>query len=404
MAEEGFVAVGIDISDDMTQIAFFTENMDEPQMTGDKDVENDFLIPTAIEYTKQGFVIGKNCKKPTDKLFWKARYGLKQVIGENDAVKLLAIFAEQAVRFALVQAGREQADVVTFSMPDTCREIVEAIRKHFVESGLGSVKLNFITHAESSIYYVLNQKKELRVNDVAFFDFSKDNFVYRKLHMTRPDRRAAVIEVSENDYTSRVSYMRRSDESFKELVTELFDRQQISTVYLIGEGFENEQWAKDSINYICNRRRVFKGRNLHALGACYKSMDGYDKYSYGAYCIVCKGRSTCEICMEVVFNGERNEAILIAAGEPWYDVGSSVEGILHNTDRINIVIRTVTGDIVKNEEILLNELPYRQDKMTRVKVDTVLQAGNEVKITVSDLGFGDFAVGSGVQIAKNIQY
>ncbi len=404
MADERFVAIGIDISDDMTQIAFFTENMDEPQMTGNKDVDNDFLIPTAIEQTGQGFVIGKNCKKPTDKLFWKAKYGLKQVIGENDAVDLLAVFAEEAVRFALVQAGKEQVDVVTISMPDTSREIIETIKKHFVENGFGSVKLNFITHAESCVYYVLNQKKELRVNDVAFFDFSKDNFVYRKLHMTRPDRRAAVIEVSENDYTSRVSYMRRSDDAFKELVTELFDRQQISTVYLIGEGFENEQWARESINYICNRRRVFKGRNLHALGACYKSMEGYDKYSYSAYCIVCKGRSTCEICMEVVFNGERNEAILIAAGEPWFDVRSSVEGILHNTDRINIVIRTVTGDIVKSEEIPFNEFPHRPDKMTRVKVDSVLQDSNEVKITVSDLGFGDFATGSGLQIVKNIQY
>ena len=42
MADERFVAIGIDISDDMTQIAFFTENMDEPQMTGNKDVDNDF--------------------------------------------------------------------------------------------------------------------------------------------------------------------------------------------------------------------------------------------------------------------------------------------------------------------------------------------------------------------------
>ena len=404
MAEDKFVAIGIDISDDMTQIAFFTENMDEPQMTGDKNVGNDFLIPTAIEQTEQGWVIGKNCKKPTDKLFCKAGYGLKKVIGEFDAVKLLAIFAEEAVRFALAQAGREQADAVTVSMPDTGREIVEGIKKHFVERGFASVKLNVITHAESSVYYVLNQKKELRVNDVAFFDFSRDNFVYRKLHMTRPAGRAAVIEVSENDYTSRVSYMRKSDEAFKELITELFDRQQISTVYLIGEGFENEQWARDSINYICNRRRVFKGRNLHALGACYKSMEGFDKYSYSAYSIVCKGRSTCEICMEVVFNEACNEAILISAGEPWYDVRSSVEGILHNTDRINIVIRTVTGDIAKREEILLNDLPYRQDKLTRVKVDACLQGSSEVKITVSDLGFGDFAACSGVQVIKNIQY
>lgn len=373
MAEERFVAVGIDISDDMTQIAFFTEDMDEPQMIGD------------------------------NKLFSKDEFGVESVTGEYDAVKQFSILAEKAVRFALSQIGREQLDVVTFSMPDTDREIVEAVRKHFVECGLGSVRLMFITHAESSVYYVLNQKKELRVNDVAFFDLSREKFMYRKLHMARPERRAT-IEVSEKDCTSRCNYIRKSDEVFKELVTELFDRQQISTVYLIGEGFENSEWARESLNYICNRRRVFKGRNLYALGACYKSMDGYDKYSYDAYCILCKGRNRCETCMEVVFKEERNEAILLSAGEPWYDARSSIEGILYNTDKINIVVRTVAGDIVKKEEILLSEFPYRQERMTRVKVDAFLQSENEVQITVSDLGFGEFAINSGLQVVKNIQY
>lgn len=403
MAEERFAAAGIDISDDMTQIAFFTEDMDEPMMTGDKDRENDFLIPTAIEQIQNDWVIGRECEKPIVNIFSKAGCGIKNVIGEYDAVKLLAIFAEKAVRFALSQMGREKLDVVTFSMPETYREVIEAIRRHFTECGLGAVRLSFITHAESSVYYVLNQKKEFRVNDVAFFDFSKEKLIYRKLHMARPERRATV-EVSENDYTSSCSYIGKSDEAFRELVTQLFDRQQISTVYLIGEGFENPEWAKKSIDYICNRRRVFKGRNLYAIGACYKSMDGYDKYSYAAYCILCKGRCTHEICMEVVFKEERNEAILISAGELWYDAKSNVEGILYNTDRLNIVVRTAAGDIVKREEILLNEFPYRQERMTRVNVDAFLQSGNEMQITVRDLGFGEFAINSGLQVVKNIQY
>ena len=373
MAEESFVAVGVDISGDISQIAFFTEDMDEPQMLGD------------------------------NKLFSKDDFGVKSVIGEYDTVKLFSIFAEKVVRFALSQIGREQIDVVTFAMPDTDRECIEAIRKHFVECGLGSIKLIFITHAESSVYYVLNQKKELRVNDVAFFDFSKEKLVYRKLHMARQDRRA-IIEVSEKDYTSCCDYIRKSDELFKVLVTELFDRQQISTVYLIGEGFENTEWARESLNYICNRRRVFKGMNLYALGACYKSMDGYDKYAYDAYSILCKGRCIYETCVEVVFKEERNEAILLSAGELWYDAGSSIEGILYNSDKINIVVRTVMGDIVKNEELLISDFPYRQERMTRVKIDAFLQSENEVQITVSDLGFGDFAVNSGLQVVKNIQY
>ena len=73
MAEESFVAVGIDITNDISQIAFFTEDMDEPQMLGD------------------------------NKLFSKDDFGVKSAIGEYDTVKLFSIFAEKVVRFALSQ-------------------------------------------------------------------------------------------------------------------------------------------------------------------------------------------------------------------------------------------------------------------------------------------------------------
>lgn len=403
MTEERFVAVGIDISDDVTQVAYFAAGMEEPQMIGDEYEAEEFLIPTAIEQTKDGWVIGKACENPVVKLCGKAGYGIKQLIEAYDAAEVLAIFAEHIVKAAHLWTGEEKFSQITIALPKTDRAIIEAIRKHFAECGLCTEELLFITHAESSIYYVLNQKKELRVNDVAFFDFSEEGLLYRKLHMARPEKHATV-EISERDCTAACSFGERSDEAFGRLVTELFEKQQISTVYLVGEGFRDTDWAKESLNIICNRRRVFKGRNLHVIGACYKSMDGHDRYSYASYCVLCKGRTSREMCMEVVFKEERNEAVLIPAGALWYDAQVSVEGILYNTDRINIVMRTATGEPVKNEEILLEEFPYRKDRMTRVKVEVSMLSESEAQINVSDLGFGDFVTGSGVRLTRNIQY
>jgi len=403
MTEERFVAVGIDISDDVTQVAYFVAGMEEPQMIGDEYEAEEYLIPTAIEQTNDGWVIGKACENPVVKLCGKADYGIKQLIGDYDAAEVLAIFAAHIVKAAHLWTGEEKFSQITIALPKTDRVIIEAIRKYFTECGLCTDELVFITHAESCIYYVLNQKKELRVNDVAFFDFSEEGLLYRKLHMARPEK-YATVEISEKDCTVACSFEERNDEAFKQLVTELFEKQQISTVYLVGEGFNDTDWAKDSLNIICNRRRVFKGRNLHAIGACYKSMNGYDKYSYEAYCILCNGRTSREMCMEVVFKEERNEAVLIPAGALWYDAQVSVEGILYNTDRIGIVLRTATGEPVKSETILLEEFPHRKDRMTRVKVEVTMLNENEAQITVSDLGFGDFVTGSGEKLTRNIQY
>lgn len=403
--KESFFAAGIDISDDMTQAAYFMGGMNKPLMAGKEYEENEFLIPTAIEKAKEDWIIGKDCNTPITKLFSKAQKGI--IEDGFDTVELFAIFAEKVVRkFVLPElllSDKNYPDVIVFTLPKTDKNIIGAVRRHFNESDLAYIRLVFITHSESCIYYALNQEKEIRVKDIAFFDFSKERLLYRKFHMARVGKKQA-IEVTECDYTEHCDYERRNDEAFMELVCGLFEKQPIFSVFLLGEGFEDDTWAKESLNYICGRRRVFKGRNLYALGACYKAMEGYGDCFYDTYIILCKGRTLFEICMEVVFKEEKNEAVLIPAGEFWYDIQPvDVDGILYNADRINIIVYTVTGSVVKKEEILLTGFPCRKERMTRVRVGAVMNKEDEVLITVSDLGFGEFAEGSGLQIVKNIQ-
>ena len=48
----------------------------------------------------------------------------------------------------------------------------------------------------------------------------------------------------------------------------MFDKRIVSSVFLTGEGFENN-WYPTSLRVLCNGRRAFIGNNLYSKGACY---------------------------------------------------------------------------------------------------------------------------------------
>ena len=59
-----------------------------------------------------------------------------------------------------------------------------------------------------------------------------------------------------------------ADERFKSFIQSVFDKKVVSSVYLTGEGFENN-WYPASLKVLCNGRRAFLGNNLYSRGACY---------------------------------------------------------------------------------------------------------------------------------------
>mgnify|MGYP007016949640 CR=1 FL=1 len=50
---------------------------------------------------------------------------------------------------------------------------------------------------------------------------------------------------------------------FKGFIQSVFEKKVVSSVYLTGEGFENN-WYPNSLKVLCNGRRAFLGNNLYA--------------------------------------------------------------------------------------------------------------------------------------------
>lgn len=264
-------------------------------------------------------------------------------------------------------------------------------------------KLSFISKSESVAHYSLNQKKELRVNDVAFFDLDEAGLVYNRLHTASSNGKTnALVESRDCSDIIKPEYLEKEepaalDERFKSLINELFEKQHISTVYLTGKGFINEEWAKESLNMLCNKRRVFKGQSLYAIGACYYNSDYKDEYR-----IVCDGRTAYETCLEVIYKEEKKEAVLIPAGKLCHEVGNVVvEGIVSGEQtRLVFIRRALFDKAVIREEIDLGDIKDYKDRMLRLVITLKIVNGRELSITVEDAGFGAFAKKTGFRVEK----
>lgn len=55
------------------------------------------------------------------------------------------------------------------------------------------------------------------------------------------------------------------DEAFARLLTNCFANRSVSSVYLVGDGFDGE-WMKQSLAVLCRGRRAFLGQNLFPKG------------------------------------------------------------------------------------------------------------------------------------------
>lgn len=86
----------------------------------------------------------------------------------------------------------------------------------------------------------------------------------------------------------------------------------VSSVYLTGEGFENN-WYPNSLKVLCNGRRAFLGNNLYSKGACYSSMRYADPYDDGP--IYLDGtKMTEQICLRMRIGGQEGWYPIVAWG------------------------------------------------------------------------------------------
>ena len=99
---------------------------------------------------------------------------------------------------------------------------------------------------------------------------------------------------------------------------------------------------------------------------------------------------TDQITVNMRVDGQEMWYPLVSWGAHWYESNNQWEVILEEGDDIEFHIESLVQGTVKTEKISLERLPKRAEYSIRLQIETMFLDEKTCKITVRDVGFGDF--------------
>ncbi|MCD7980925.1 MAG: DUF5716 family protein, partial [Clostridiales bacterium] len=180
---------------------------------------------------------------------------------------------------------------------------------------------------------------------------------------------------------------------FANLVREAFLKKEISGVYFIGDGFDGG-WMHETLRVVGPNRRVFCGKNLFTLGACYAGYrnlvtEGWNYYYDAPY------KLQGEVSLKVLKGGEPGFLRLTRLGENWFLPTESYYFLYNSDPKLEVWIRVRQRMNPRIETFTLDYLPDRAPGSIRLGVSAVPMSGEEVRIRVWDDGFGELFESTG---------
>jgi len=177
------------------------------------------------------------------------------------------------------------------------------------------------------------------------------------------------------------------DKEFLQLLQRSFENQVVSTVYLIGDGFEGG-WMNESLTYLCRGRRAFMGNNLYSKGACYA---GYVReYPEGwNYIYMGENEMKFNLSLKVRNRGELAFHTLISAGKNWFETKGECEVILSGAEGIDFWKQLPNSREAVIETLELTDLPTRPDRTTRLRITATPVSDEKIEVQIRDMGFGE---------------
>ncbi len=410
MDEERTLIIGFDLCDDYSQISCIrrksTNVLEEPEsvcMTPDK---TKYLIPTAIcvrENSKE-WIIGEEAERCrdrmagvyTDRLFSKFVDGTSVKIYDVDIPGdlLLERFFRKVLGIIRQRFQNSSILKLVVTIPNDDPATANALYGILARLGLEQDRVRIINHTLAFMYYVVSQPRDQWVNDVALFDYGLAGLHYYQLSFGRKSLPNTVV-AEHTDLSDRITYdmyanhmSERLTKGFETEANQALHKKLITSVFVAGRGFEGI-WADGVLKNLCMGRRVFKGQNLYAKGACYAARSlvtgGMDSYLF-----LSEDRITSDISLKCFAEGKEQLIPLAKVGDSWKSAGKTLRVILDGSDELEFLV----SDCIKRDsvqEIVRLDSPVRREERTvRLEVTLRFEDRTLAIVKIKDIGFGDF--------------
>ncbi len=369
--------IGLDLDRENAQISYYNERCTQPETVSLSQQEERYLIPVPADLFK---LIEGNVE-----------------LGQT----ALANFLKTCISY--IKPVPQMEDVcIMVTMKQITQPWADALRLACQMLGIRPEDIFLQTHQESFCCYTLNQKRELWSHRVALFEYEDSrisSYVMKIDYSTRPALVSAepeeVLDLGRQGNLDAQQWDKKRDGLFLNMIREVFRNDSFSAIYLIGDSFD-KTWAVESLQFLCRRRHVFQGRNLYTKGACYGAMQrmGIDKKT-NQLLYFSPDMVTVNLSMQMDMRGKTGSYMLISAGVNWFEAEHTCEFIADDTNEIEIFARSMEGGAPERYSIVLKGLEPRKGRTMRLWLQARFTAQNRCRVTVRDLGFGEFYPPSG---------
>lgn len=389
------IYVGIDINDKYAMISYYQAHMSEPETVSPVAGSQIYQIPTLLA-KRRGlgqWYYGEDARKMAktsevicvDALLKRAVNGESiRIEDENyNALELLALFLKKLMDLPMKLYNAEGCDRLILSVERLSKDNMAAFWKIAPKLGLRPEQFSVIDHKESFYYFALSQAESLWLHDVYLFENDGKNLFYyglRRNTRTTPQ----VISIRES---IKNPIEEDRDAEFLSILQKAFENRVVSSVYLVGDGFEGE-WMKESLTFLCRGRRAFVGNNLYSKGACYAGAVR-DAQADWRFIYMGENEMKFNLSLKLKDRGNLSFYTLINAGKNWFESKGECEVILDGEREIVFWKQLPNSREAVIETLELTDLPLRPERTTRLRITAVPVSDEKIEVTIRDLGFGE---------------
>ena len=395
------VVIGYELGDKTCQITYYKDDMEEPKTFS--SVEDEARFPLIIGKSGDEWTYGVAAKQmvslgegyTVSKLLSRVRTNETIEIEEEeyDARSLLKQFIKLSLAsFTNIEAivfSLEESDVQMHAiLEDSARALKISRRKFTVQ-----------TKKESFARYLFAQAKDLWQYNAVLFAYdgtSIEAYTFKRtlLEKKKPIfvtvEKVASITMKEISPAFPIMDERRAkyaDEKFLDFVEGVFQKKVVTSVFLMGEVF-NQDWYPDSLKRLCRQRRVFKGNNLFSRGACHTAMSYFESKEI-QYVYMDESKLPARILLTTRVSGAEVEAPILHWGKAWYEAEQLSEILLREPEDLMISVEYLSGE--REEYVIpIEGFPERKVYSYRLACRVGCKRENFVDIEIKDAGFGVF--------------
>lgn len=382
--------IGVDLREEYSQLALLVPQGQEPKPVGDpRDEFGETKIPTVVTIPGTKETIGHFLEKiVNDEPIYAAGV-------ETDAVNVLAAYFQKILSFTRREypEGMIRRLVVTTKYRDF--RFVSQIYQALEKLGIGKDRAMVVDRRQCFVYYVLNQKKDLWVNQVGLFDYEDHEITYYQMHMDRYQH-PPLVTVSQKEYPDYVKMLEEPGIEVKEkpsvvetMVQGALHGQVITSVYMTGKGFA-DGFADAVMTQLCVGRHVFRGDNLYVFGACFVAREYSGEKKMEPFLYMDEDTIPVNISMQAYTNAKVQEIMLAKAGTPWYQVDYEVDLISDGEDELQIRVSDMRKRSAHTHILTMDGIRGRLDRKARIGLQIRFAGVDKCIFTLRDKGFGNF--------------